>query len=564
MYSSILGIVLMKNSYMHSFGLKKRLPGYQAGLIILYWGSVLLLLNSCHPDHASEIRKKIFRYNQVNLISSLDPAFARNQPNIWATDQLYNGLVQLDDSLLVKPAVAKNWEISKDGKTYVFHLRTDVFFHNNLCFPEKKGRKVAAADFVYSFGRIIDTKVASPGSWIFLNKVDSLNPFEAINDSTFALHLNKPFRPMLSMLTMQYCSVVPREAVDYYQDKFRENPVGTGPFTFKRWIETQGLFLEKNEHYFEIENGTRLPYLDGIRVYFMSDRKTAYLEMLKGKVDFSSGIESSVVNELITQDGDLQPKQNDRLQLIKSPYLNTEYLGITCLFDDNNPLRFKKVRQALNYGFDREQMLYTLRNSMGKPASAGFAPRGLPSFDEKQTPGYRYDPEKARQLLAAAGFPNGKGMPPIRLITNKDYLDICTFITRQWEDLGVKVNVDVMETATMREMMTKGKAPFFRASWIADYPDAESFYTVFYSKNPAPPNYTRFDNKEYDQIYEKSLNANDDQERYRLYHALDKILIEEAPLIFLFYDETSRFARIPVKGLGKNAMNLLSLKRVKM
>ena len=524
------------------------------------------LIMSCGNDSDnSAAGKKVFRYNQLTPISSLDPAFARNQANMWAIQSLYDCLVDVDDSLKIQPCLAKNWTISADGKTYRFNLRQDVFFHDNPCFPNEKGRKMTASDVVYSFGRILDTTVNSTGSWIFKGRVDSIQPFSAPNDSTFILRLAKPFGPMLGILTMQYCSVVPREGVEFYKKDFRKNPVGTGAFRFKKWLENQGLFLLKNDNFWDKdEKGTRLPYLDGVRVSFMPDRKTAYLEMMRGKLDYMVGIESSVVNELLTPDGELQPKHLGKLELIKTPYLNTEYLGINVEFSNEktpNPLAIKKIRQALNYGFDRDLMLRTLRNSMGKSAISGFAPMGLPSFDQN-TEGYHFDQERARKLLKEAGFENGKNLPVIKLTTNKEYLDLATFMARQWEDLGVKTVIDVMETATMREMMTKGTAPFFRASWIADYPDAESFYTVFYSKNPAPPNYTRFKNTRFDALYDAALSENDAAKRYEIYHQMDKILIDEAPVIFLFYDESSRFSRANVAGLSRNAMNLLPLKRV--
>lgn len=543
------------------------LRGGKMGRLLYCFGLFLCLFSqSCNTkSDDSAAGKKVFRYNQVTPISSLDPAFARNQANMWAIQSLYDCLVDVDDSLKIQPCLAKNWTISADGKTYTFSIRQDVFFHDNPCFPNEKGRKMTASDVVYSFGRIIDTTVNSAGSWIFKGRVDSIQPFFAPNDSTFVLRLAKPFGPMLGILTMQYCSVVPREGIEFYKKDFRKNPVGTGAFRFKKWLENQGLFLLKNDNFWDKdEKGVRLPYLDGVRVSFMPDRKTAYLEMMRGKLDYMVGIESSVVNELLTPDGELQPKHLGKLELIKTPYLNTEYLGINVEFSTEktvNPLTIKKIRQALNYGFDRDLMLRTLRNSMGKSAISGFAPMGLPSFD-KNTEGYHFDQERARKLLKEAGFENGKNLPPVKLITNKEYLDLATFMSRQWEDLGVKTTIDVMETATMREMMTKGTAPFFRASWIADYPDAESFYTVFYSKNPAPPNYTRFKNARFDALYDAALSENDATKRYDIYHQMDKILIEEAPVIFLFYDESSRFSRANITGLSRNAMNLLPLKRV--
>ena len=281
-----------------------------------------------------------------------------------------------------------------------------------------------------------------------------------------------------------------------------------------------------------------------------------------GKLDYFFGLESSYINELLTPEGALQPSLAGQFIFLKNPYLNSEYLGIR-MDSAINGLQQKKVRQALNYGIDRKQMLRLLRNGVGRPATSGFTPFGLPSFDDQKVPGYGYDPARAGRLLAEAGFPQGRGLPPITLLRNADYLDLCTFLARQWDDLGIKVNIESTETALLRERMRNGKAPFFRASWIADYPDGESFLTCFYSKNAAPPNYTHFSNAAYDRLYEQSLLATDANERYTLYHEMEKILIEEAPVVFLFYDETAQFASSHVQGLSRNAINLLSLKRVR-
>jgi oligopeptide transport system substrate-binding protein len=529
---------------------------------ILYLLAFAFLTFTCKNEDKNTTTK-VFRYNQHNAITSLDPAFCRSQSNIWMVNQMFNSLVQLDDSLNVKPCLAKRYEISADGLVYTFHLRNDIFFHDDDCFLGIKGRKMVAEDVKYSFSRIIDNSVASPGSWVFKGRVSEENPFVALDDSTFQVHLSRPFRPMLGILTMQYCSVVPKEAIEKYGKDFRSHPVGTGAFQFKKWLEGQGVFLIKNNTYWEkADDGTALPCLDAVRVSCISERKTAFLELITNKLDYLFGLESSYVNELLTPRGELIPAQAERLNFIKAPFLNTEYIGIN-MQQNNIALSNKKVRQALNFAVDRKKMLKALRNSVGKPANSGFTPLGLPSFDAQKVKGYDYNPDKARLLLEEAGFPNGKGLPEITLNTSNDYADICTFLANEWSKIGVKVNIDVLEAATLREMMSKGQASFFRASWIGDYPDAENFLGVFYSKNPSPPNYTKFANPEFDRLYDLALAENNDEERYDLYQKMDKILLEEAPVIFLFYDEIASFTPKNVSALYPNAMNLLTLKKVK-
>ena len=175
----------------------------------------------------------VFRFNIYNGLSSLDPAFGAVQSNLWLDNLLFNGLVQLNEKLEILPCIAKSWEISADGKTYTFHLCNTIFFHDDELFQNGKGRKVIASDFVYTFNRITDPSVASKGAWIFNGKVTAENPFVAVDDSTFEIHLNNPYAPIMGILTMPYCKVVPKEVVEHYDKDFRAHPVGTGPFKFK-------------------------------------------------------------------------------------------------------------------------------------------------------------------------------------------------------------------------------------------------------------------------------------------------------------------------------------------
>lgn len=511
---------------------------------------ILSILLSCGSQQPRE--HKVLRYNQPNHITSLDPAFAKSQNNIWSVLHLFDGLVELDDSLNVSPAIAKKWKISDNGLDYTFYLRDDVYFHENECFTNKS-RKVIASDFEYSLTRLVDPSISSPGSWLFTDKINDNNPFEAVDDTTFVIHLNAPFIPMLGILTMQYCSVVPRECIEYYGSDFAQNPVGTGAFLFKKWIANQALFLIRNDHYYKGASN-----LDGIKTSFMADKKIAMLELLNGNIDFVNGLESSFINELLNKNGELLAEKQSDIKLSKSPYLNSEYLGINLeACPVNSPLRLKEVRQAINFAIDRDLMLTALRNNVGKSADSGFVPSGLPSHNKLLVPGYKYDLPKAKELLVQAGYPGGKGLEPIELYTNKDYLDITTFVARQLQQIGLRVTIEVLESAILRDGMRKGSIPFFRASWIADYPDAESFLCMYYSKNPAPPNYTRFQNEDFDALYEASIQESDVSRRYELYHEMDRILIDEAPVIFLFYDEAARFHSTQLKGVSRNGLNLL-------
>lgn len=528
---------------------------------------LIVLMTSCYSKKAHE--KNIFHYNEFNGIASLDPAFAKSQSVMWSAHQLFNTLVEIDDSLHIIPSLAKSWDISEDRTTFTFHLRDDVYFHDDACFPGGKGRKMNANDVEYSFARILDKQVASPGAWIFNRKVDSIQPFRALDDSTFQLKLLRPYNPILGIISMQYCSIVPREAVEKYGTDFRRHPVGTGPFYLVTWEEGQALVLRKNPKYFEKDTaGNRLPYVDGVTVSFYESKATEFLLFRQKQLDFINDIEASFKDEVLTKKGVLRPDWEGKIQLQTSPYLNIEYLGI--LVDPENKLvknsamRERKIRQAINYGFDRRKMVLYLRNSLGTPAESGFVPMGLPSFDTSVVKGYHYNPAKTKQLLAEAGFPGGKGLPKITLYTVAIYADMANFIAKQLEESGIPVQVEVVQKSLLLTMTSTSTAAFFRASWIADYPDAENYLSVFYSKNPAPPNYTRYNNPAFDEVFEKAIRETNDSARYKLYQQADQIIMEDAPVVPLWYDKAVRLVQPYVKDLKPNPLNLLELRWVKL
>src|SRR5688572_5640807 len=518
----------------------------------LLWSLIFTaFLSSCQNNRSSS--KQVFHYNEASNIATLDPAFAKNQSIIWAVHQIYNTLVETGKDLNIVPSLAYRWTISDDRLRYTFYLRQDVFFHDNDAFEGGKGRKMTAHDVVYSFNRIIDRSTASSGAWIFNTRIDTVNAFHAVNDSVFQLKIIRPFTPLPGLLSMQYCSIVPREVVEKFGKDFRSHPCGTGPFKFKSWEEGQSLILLKNENYFEKDSaGNRLPYLDAVQTTFFNNKATEFLMFRQDKLDFINDIDASFKDEILTKTGQLKKEWVEEIALAKHSYLNTEYLGI--LTDSsstqvkNSPLSRKKVRQAINYGFDRKKMMMYLRNSIGTPAESGFVPRGLPSFDSVNVRGYTYQPAKARQLLKEAGYTDGNNMPPIKLLTISVYAELASFIARELEAIGINIQVEVMQKGLLLEQTAKSQAPFFRASWIADYPDAENYLSVFYGRNPAPPNYTRYNNSRYDRLYELALSITDDSARREVYKQMDRLIIEDAPIVPLWYDQAIHLVQPGLQG----------------
>ena len=519
-------------------------------LIIILFG---ILLSSCEKD--SDIENNIFKYNEYSNISSLDPAFSSTLRNIWPVNQIFNGLVQLDKNLEIKGDIASSWTISEDKRTYTFKIRQDVYFHNSELFGKNLTRKVKAKDFEYSFNRLIDNKIASPGFWVFNNVKD----FKAINDSIFQIELKKEFDPFLGILSMKYCSVVPHEIVTVLGDKFSKKPIGTGPFKFKKWDENVKLVLSKNKNYFEHDSlGQKLPYLDGIAISFIPDKKSEFMELLSGRLDMVSSPENSIIDQIFDYKGDLNPRFSSNFNLLKSPYLNTEYIGFNI---QNNIKKDTLLRYAINSGIDRKKMMQYLRKNIGYPAESGIVPNGL--NNSFYLPRYNYDPDLSKKLISIYKSNNDIDEINITIVSDSQYLDILEFIQSELEKIGVQVQIEITPPSILRQGKATGKFDAFRASWIADYPHVENYFSLFYSKNHTPkgPNYTFFSDRNFDELYE--LIGNKKSISYeKISNDLENIIRRYSPIIPLYYDMSVRIVPKNISGLEANAINQLNLKRV--
>ena len=550
--------------------------------------TLTMLTFSCSTDEDSG--KKIFNLNVNVGIETLEPVMSNSTQTIWALSLCMEGLVTFDKENKITPLLAKDWTISEDALTYTFNIKTDIKYHDDECFTETggKGKKVTAKDFKYCLERVNDPNTKSRGLWVFRDKikgapeyiksksgesedkVEEVSGIKALNDSTLQIELIEPFAPFLSLLTMSYGFVYPKEAVEYYKDDFFKHPVGTGPFKFVKWEIDKELFFEKNPAYWDKdEAGIQLPYLDGVRFTFTKSLETEFLDFVQDKYDYHNP-SSETFAQITNDDGNLLDPESKSYELIRQPWLNSVYFimmqSTKLPGGKNSPfINNKKLRQALNYGVDRKKIVRYVLKNRGFPAVNGPLPKGIPGFDEN-IKGYTYDRDKAKQLLAEAGYPNGEGLELTLVIGNDEIQKaIAIAFQEQMEELGVNIKLEQLMQATVLSKQQDGEFTFTRGNWGADYFDPENFMALFYSKNLVPfgPNKTGYSNPRIDELYEKANKLTDFDERKKIYDKMQRIVIEDAAWLFVYYNQQVYLLHKNIEGFYLDGLNIIKLKYTK-
>lgn len=569
-------------------------------ILVLVLACILILQLRCgkkSSDTITELKGGIkgggtYVLNELENIRSLDPVGINDVVSHHVAHQVYDLLIDLDTNLLLRPELATSWEISQDGLLYMFHLRKGVYFQDNICFPDGKGREMNAKDVKYSFDRILDPRTGSLGFDYYknyvegakefideLNKaasenrkpsIDGVSGFIVKDDNTFQIKLKKPFGPFIYYLCLAFAYVLPREAVEKYGKDFFQNPVGTGPFIFENWTPDLEINLKRNPNYWrKDEFGNQIPYLEKVKFRFIKDLSQQLLEFKNGGLEESYRISNELFKTIVTGDKKLTPEYS-RFVLQRATSLTIQYYGFLTTAKIFNNV---KVRQAFNYAIDREKIIkYVLNGSVTEPAIHGIVPPVMPNYNAKNIKGYTYDLEKARQLMYEAGYPEGKGFPEATLYINEGggrNTQIAEAIQDMLKEIGVKVKLQLLQFAQHLDNIDAGRADFWRLGWIADYPDPENFLNLFYGQNvpdnpkdKSPINSFRYKNSKFDELFEKALTITDIKERNKIYEKAEQIAVSEAPVLFIFYDEDWRLLQPYVRGNALDPMHRVNLRYV--
>lgn len=511
---------------------------------------------------------------------SLDPVRGSTAYDNTAACQIYETLVQykyLVRPFELEPLLLSEMPTTEDGLTYHFKLKPDVHFHDDPCFPGGKGRELVSSDVFYSWKRMADDKNLPKSWWLFEKTIVGFDDYRAqqnaaatfdydapvkgfrvINDREFEVVLTEPVQRFMWVLAMFQTSVVPREAAEAYGDKFGRHPVGTGPFTMneKDWQAGRSMVFHRNPNYHtsfypsehmpeDVESGlakpagTKLPIVDRVEMTMFVQDQPMWLEFRSNHIDFIQVPAEYFTEAYVKRTQKLKSSFRDEgIESHPVPLLDLIFSGFNMEdsvlggYEDKD----KYLRQAISLALDLKERNDAFYNGINIVYD-GPIPPGLDGFPEDGVAPTSYrgpNLERARELLAKAGYPGGKGLPKIDYYTSRggNNQEQTEMMVRQLAAIGVQLNPQLVDFSTLIEAVDNRKAPFFSFAWGSDYPDAENNLALFYSPNASPnSNHFNYARPEYDKLYEQIRVMAPSPERTALYEKMRDMVIEDAPFV---------------------------------
>ena len=475
---------------------------------------------------------------------TLDPAKIKDSDSHEIARQIFDGLVELDCKANVVPSIATKWTISRDKLKYTFILNHNCHFHKFVGqkLTKNGGRKLTASDVSYTFYRLFSKPNDYQSSFFYVikgskeyseGKTKNISGIKILASDTIQFELTKPFSPFLSLLATCNAFIVPREDIEPNGFSRKYPPVGTGPF---QWKSTDGknITLVANKNYFRGR-----PFLDKIKFLIVPNAEKRFAMFKKGEimqVEIPDSVYEKVKND---------PKYKS--QLIETSIWSVNYLGFNL---QKKPFDNIKVRKAFNYAIDKKAIVNLVMNNRVKIAR-GILPPGMLGYADKP-PKYTYNLAKAKELLAEAGYPNGKGFPEITLTFNKNEIHerVAEFVVANLKDIGIQCKTDELSFNRYLKRVEDG-ASFFRMGWSVDYPDPDNFlYTLFHSSNiQNGHNYCRFKDALVDEILTEARYTTSFDKRVGLYRSAEDLLIDKAPWVFLYFYKASMLRQSNVHGI---------------
>lgn len=508
----------------------------------------------------------ILNFYVKEKVRSMDPILAGDIYSQQVVAQVYEGLLHfhyLKRPLQLEPLLAEALpEISPDGRVYTIKIKKNVLFHRDPLFKNKP-RELRAQDFIFSWMRLMDPALKSENIWLFKDRIVGLDEWRAqksknlvtyetpveglraLDSHTLQIQLKKPDYQFLYLLGHSAASVVAREIVEHYGDKFHEMGVGTGPFVLEKWTRGSQMVFVKNPSYrdefFPSEGetadvdhlrdaGKRLPLTDRVIVREIPEEQPQWLSFVKGDLDILQVTKDYIP---VLMDGS-RVKGEFELKGIRAQVVSGLDIVYTCMNTENPFLKNKKIRQAIAHAYNVELSKKKFFADLGV-ISHGPLPPDIEGYRSTLSP-RSFDLERAKKLLIEAGYPQGRGLPTFVFdmgATHATARQLGEFFQQQMKQVGIKVKLRSSSWSEFSQRVSQKKSDLFESSWNGDYPDAENFLQLFSSANVSPgPNAANFKNIQFDQWLAQARSLPPGPERTRLYQNMEDLVVEESPWIY--------------------------------
>jgi ABC-type transport system substrate-binding protein len=532
-------------------------------LLVTILASLIGLLAACGGDDGGTTGESTLAEATFSEPGSFDPRAQVSTSTYNMMYNMYSTLTELDDSLQVQPALAKRWE-TDDYKTWRFHLREDVRFQPDSCFQSDSARDFDAHDAVYTLNRAL--RPGGVGSFMLTDIVEGAaavnqdstrqaSGIEALNDSTLQITLKEPYLKLPVRLAAPFFFIVSQEVVSCYGENYGQHPVGTGPFMLDNLDPGRVVTLKRYPGYWRKNNdGESLPYLERVQYRILGDPQIALSEFTSGNLD-AVNVPATLASTVL-EDGELN-SEYDQYKKVESVALDVHYY----IFKMDEPpfQNNRKVRKAINYAVDKEQITDVLLNGLGKP-TVGVLPPGVYP-DSQRAKVYPHDMERARQLLAEAGYPDGEGLPTLTLSIDNQATtsSVAQFVQSSLADLGIEVEINQMDFNTLLGQASQGQLPFFYMFWEGTDPNPEIFMAQFKSDEDPEEggyNFGNYNNPRVDSRFEKAVSTLDPQQAASTWLKLDRLLVEDAPWLFLYHSRPVRLLQSDIENYPSNPMQI--------
>ena len=559
---------------------------------VIALASIILVIVSCsNPDEDLANKKAVggaryggeFRFMSPEKVASLLPLQAVDLYSQRMTTQIFDQLLRLDPSgKNVIPSVAETYTVSPDGKTYTFKIRKGVYFHNDECFGGD-GRELTAEDVKFTFDMACSGLKINEVSWLLVERIEGASAFnkatktafkeggvsgiKALDNHTLTIKLKQPFSGFDKILAYSGFGIFPREAYDAYGNDLVNHPVGSGPFMLEE-KSADKIVLKRNPNYWrKDEFGNQLPFLGRIIMTYSTNKKSELLAFRNQEIDLVMEIPAEEVENVLGSLAEAQAGKTVKHKVDSKPSFSMTFIG----FAHKNPIfQDINVRKAFNLALDREELVNNELMGEGYAITNGMIPNSE-FFDASKVKGYTTDVAKAKALLATAGYPDGKGFPMVTLYVNgtkdSDRHRLAKGVAKQLkEKLNVTIQVKLVSIEERNKVVSNGTAAMWVSGWIADYPDGESFMSLFYGGNIQDNakfiNPFKYKSTVFDGLYEAANKELDANKRHDLLIKCDQTIIDDAVVMPIISDDFITMINSRIRNFETNALENLDFSTI--